>query len=124
MRGFFSKIFPDGREKNLANFASGIFENDVRKHSRVRFIRQVRAETDANIKRPVEVQVNGRAELVHRFAGHADVESKLIAALFNADALGIGGDKVVGAFTSGQAATAADTIFHILNAHVAEATIV
>ena len=61
------------------DMAGGVIQRDVGEHGGVGFIRHVRAKTDAYIKRSVQRQCNGRAELVHRLAVHADVEREGVA---------------------------------------------
>ena len=56
----------------LVDLAGGVLENDVGEHSSIGLVRQVRAEADADVEGPVEAQVDGWAELVHRFAFQAD----------------------------------------------------
>ena len=47
------------------------------------------AEADADVEGLVEVERNGRAELMHGFALQADEDGKGIAVLFEADAFGM-----------------------------------
>ncbi len=77
----------------------------------------MRAETYANIEWPVEVQVDRRTELVHRFTFQADEEREGIAALFDADALRHYVDEAVGARAAGTPA-ASDAILKVLDSDV------
>src|ERR1039457_4871518 len=94
----------------LLNFAVRVLDNNIREHRPVGFVRQVRAEADAGVEWPVNVQADGRAELMHRFSLQTDEERERVAVFFNADASGIGGDQVIGRFAAGQSAAAADAI--------------
>src|SRR5208282_2574582 len=99
-----------------ADLAGGVLENDVGEHGRIGLVWQVRAEADADVEWPVNVQVDGWAELVHRLACQADEKREGVAVFFDANAFGAGGDEVVGSFAAGKTATAADAIFHVLDA--------
>src|ERR1035441_7111145 len=59
-------------ERDLVDLAGGVLENDIGEHGCIGLLRQVRAEADADVEGPVEAQVDGWAELVHRFAFQAD----------------------------------------------------
>lgn len=63
-------------------------ENNVREHGSIRCRGHVRTETDAHIKRFVEVECDWRAELVHGFALKADKDCNGIPMLFDSDAPG------------------------------------
>ena len=56
----------------LADLARGVLKDNVGQNRGVGFVRQVRAEADAGIERPVDVQMDGRPELMHRLAFRAD----------------------------------------------------
>jgi len=99
----------------LADLAGGMLENNMGEHSRIGLVWQVRAEADADIEGPVDVQVDGWTELVHRFAFQADEEREGVAVFFDANALGDDTDEAVRALTAGTAA-AADAKLHVLDA--------
>src|ERR1039458_6720521 len=50
-------------EEKSAHLTGGVFENDIGEHRGVGLVRQVRAEADADIERPFDVQVDRRTEL-------------------------------------------------------------
>src|SRR5580658_10080833 len=82
-------------EVPLLNFAGGVFEHYVRKHGGIGLIRQVRTETDTDVERPVEMQLDGRAKLVHGFAIDTDEEREGVAAFLDADAFGADIDEAI-----------------------------
>src|ERR1019366_6687277 len=96
----------------LVDLAGGVLENDIGEHDSIGLVRQVRAEADADVEGPVEAQVDGWAELVHRFAFEADEEREGGAVLFDADALGHNVDEAVRTGAAGTAA-APDAILHV-----------
>jgi hypothetical protein len=75
------------------------------------------AEADADIEWPIDVQADGRPELVHWLVFQADEERERVAVLFDADAPGGDADQAIGAGSAGQAA-AADAKLNILDANV------
>src|SRR5215813_1079858 len=77
----------------------------------------MRAEAKADVEGLVEVQGDGRSELVHGFAFETEEDGKGVAFLFEANALGDHGDKTVGAGTAGTT-TASDAELQILDASV------
>src|SRR3984885_3869256 len=89
----------------LANFPGGVLEKYIREHTGVWRNWIVRAEADADIKRAVDVKLDWRAELVHRFSFYADEERKVVAVLFNSNALGHDSWKEA----------AADPVLHVLD---------
>ncbi len=98
--------------------AGGVLKQDTGKYGCIGLVWQMRTKTDAGIERPIQVKSHGRPELVHRFACQTDKKREGVAALFDADAPGMGGDKVVGRRAAGQIAAAADAIFHVLDADI------
>src|SRR5580698_3821405 len=58
-------------------------------YRRVHGGRQMRAEADADVKRLVEVERNGRPELMHGLTLQANEDGNRVAVLFNAHALGM-----------------------------------
>jgi len=66
-----------GRGRNLhetgsscrsAGFAGGVFAHHVGQHRCVGLVRHMRTEADADVERPVEVELNGGSDLVHGLA--------------------------------------------------------
>jgi hypothetical protein len=55
----------------------------------------MRAKPDAGVERPIEVQVDGWAELVRWFAFQTDKKREKVAMLLDADALGDDADQAV-----------------------------
>src|SRR5688572_30093429 len=100
-----------------SNFARGILEHDVRKYSGVGLVGQVRTEPDADIERLGELQLDWRAELMHRLAFEADPQAKRVAAFFDADALGQYVNQAIRRVTAGTA-TATNSILHVLHSYV------
>ena len=85
----------------LVDIACGIFKNDVGEHRCVD-LWQVRAKADADVERAVDVQVDRRPELVHRFAFQTYEESEGVTVLLDADPLRENGDQAVGAAPPGR----------------------
>ncbi len=75
-------------EKLSADLAGGVLEHNVGEHRRVGLVRQVRAETDADVEGSVEVQVMGGPNWCIGSPARLTKRAKAVAALFNADALG------------------------------------
>src|ERR1700733_811463 len=101
----------------LVDFACGVFQNHVGYNCGIRGLRQVRAEADAYVKGPVEVQVDGRAELVHRFALQAYEQGEGVALFFDADTLCEHRHQAVRAGAARPAA-AANAKLHVFYTHV------
>ena len=57
----------------------------------------MRAEANAYVEGLVEVQGDGRSELVHGFAFETEIDGEGVASLFEADAFSGNGDETVGA---------------------------
>jgi hypothetical protein len=88
----------------LMDLAGGVLKHDIGEDSRIGLVWRVRAEADASVERPVDVQADGWAEPVHRCAFQADEEREEVAVLFDADALDRDADQAVGAGAAGAAA--------------------
>src|ERR1700720_3104603 len=101
----------------LVDLAGGVFEDDVREQCGVCLVGQVRAEADAGVEGTVEMQLDGRAELMHQLALEAEEDGEGVAAFFDADAFGDDGDERVGTGAAGTAA-ASDAELHVLDACV------
>jgi hypothetical protein len=52
--------------------SSRVLQRQVRERARINSKRIVKAETDADLERTIQVQFHRRSELMHRFALHAD----------------------------------------------------
>ena len=65
----------------LPDLACGVFENDVREDYGIDLVRQMRARAYTHVEGRVEVQVDGRAKLVHRFALQADEQREIGAGM-------------------------------------------
>ncbi len=72
----------------LVDLTGGVFQNHIGEYRSIRRLRKVRAKADAYVERSVEVQVDGRAELMHRFAFQAHEECEGVSLFFDAYALG------------------------------------
>src|ERR1700679_2086654 len=105
----------------LMYVACGVFKDDVRQHRRIHRFRQVRAEADADVERPVEMEFDWRAKLMHGLAVEADEERKLVTVFFNTDALGDDGDEAVRRLAAWTAA-ATEAELHVCDAHIAVGT--
>lgn len=101
----------------LVDLARGIHKNNGGQHCRIRIVGQMRAKTNANIEWPIDVQLDGSTELVHRLAIHAHEKSKRITAFFDADALGVGDDKLIWRLTARKTTATADSKLHVFDAN-------
>ena len=100
------------RVERLMQLAGSVGKRDVRKDGGVGFVGKVRTEADADVEGLGEVESDGRAELVHGLAFERDEECEVVAALFDADALGRDGHERVGRLAAGTAA-AADAVLSV-----------
>src|ERR1700761_4384833 len=90
----------------LVDLAGSVDEDDVGEDGGVGLVGGVGPEADAGVERLGKMQRDGWAELVHGLAFEGDEESEVVAALFDADALGGDGHKRVGGLAAGTAAAA------------------
>src|ERR1017187_1098177 len=81
-----SSLAPNQPVRALPHLPGRILQHKVGQHTRIQRGRQVGAEANTNIERPVEVDLDWRTELMHRFAFEADEDGDRIAVLFDADA--------------------------------------
>src|SRR5580700_1413976 len=79
----------------------------------------MRAKSDAHIKRPVQMQLDRRPELVHRLPVEAHENRELVTMLLDPDALRSYCHEAILRGTSGTAAAAAHAELHVLDAHIA-----
>ncbi len=99
------------------DFAGGVFEDYVGEDGGVGFVGQMGAEAYAYVEGLIEVEGDGRAELMHGFAFEAEEDGEVVALLFDADAFGDDGDERVGAGAAGTA-SARNAEFHVSHAGV------
>lgn len=74
----------------------------------------MRTESDADVKRPVDFQFNGRSKRVHALAFEADVELECVPAFLKADPPRENADQTVRALAA-RASAPANAIFHIFD---------
>src|SRR5580704_5704443 len=101
----------------LVDTTSRVFQNHIGEYRSIGRLRKVRAKADAYVERSIEVQVNGRPELMHRFTFQAYEERKGVSSLFDANALSEHAYQAVRRGAAG-APAAAYTKLHIFDADI------
>ena len=83
-----------------SHFPGGIYQQHIGDDGLVGRGRLVGAESDSDVEGAIQVQLDGIADLVHRFAVHADEHGEGVTALFYADALGQSCVEAIGAMVA------------------------
>jgi hypothetical protein len=102
---------------SLPKFSRRVLKNEVGKHGGIRFIRHVRAEADADVKRPIQMQINRGPELCIGSPSRLTKSAKESPCFSMPIRLAIIGTKAVGIRAAGPP-TASHAKLHIFDAKI------